>query len=103
MRRSRRASTRSSCSAISGRSAIHGRSEVCASEASRASVSTVAEAVRGPGSNSDSSPNMSLGPMTDSMFSRPSAARRPTFTLPLSTMYSVSPCSPSAKTVSPRV
>ena len=41
--------------------------------------------------------------MTDSMFSRPSAARRPIFTLPDSTMNSVSPCSPSVKTASPRV
>ena len=65
---------------------IHGRSELWANEASRASVRTVAVAVRGPGSNSDSSPNMSDGPITDSMFSRPSAARRPTFTLPDSTM-----------------
>ena len=48
-----------------------------------ASVTAVAVAVRGPGSNSDSSPNISPGPMTASRFSRPSAAVRPSFTLPL--------------------
>ena len=40
--------------------------------ASRTSVTAVADEVRGPGSNTDSSPNMSDGPITASRFSRPS-------------------------------
>ena len=41
---------------------------------------TVAE--RGPGSKSDSSPNIWPGPMIASRFSRPSVAERPSFTFP---------------------
>ena len=99
MRRSRRASTRSSCSAISGRSAIHVRSASRSIETARTSVTVVALEVRGPGSKIDSSPNMSDGPMIVSRFSRPSGARRTIFTLPETMMYSRSPGSPSAKIV----
>ena len=52
----------------------------------RVSVRAVAVAVRGPGSNSASSPTMSDGPMTAIRFWRPSAERRPSFTFPDMTM-----------------
>ena len=82
MRRKRRASTRSSCSAISGRSLIHAFSASRSIDTARTSVTVVADEVRGPGSKMESSPNMSDGPMIVSRFSRPSGERRPTFTLP---------------------
>jgi hypothetical protein len=41
---------------------------------------------RGPGSKRVSSPMISLGPTTDSRFSRPSEDSRPTFSLPVATM-----------------
>ncbi|CPU64044.1 Uncharacterised protein [Mycobacteroides abscessus] len=40
-------------------------------------------AVRGPGSKSESSPNISPGPRIDRRFSRPSLERRPSLILPL--------------------
>jgi len=82
VRRSRRASTRSSCSPISGWAVIHGRSMLFGILASRTSVTAVAVAVRGPGSKTDSSPNWSEGPITASTFSRPSGARRDSLILP---------------------
>ena len=82
VRRSRRANTRSSCSAISGRSAIHARSASRSIDTARTSVIVVALDVRGPGSKIDNSPNMSDGPMIVSRFSRPSGDRRPILTLP---------------------
>jgi hypothetical protein len=82
VRRSRRESTRSSCSAISGRSAIHVRSASRSIETARTSVMVVALDVRGPGSKSDISPNMSEGPMMVSRFSWPSGERLPILTLP---------------------
>jgi hypothetical protein len=102
VRRSRRASTRKSCSAISGRSAIHARKASRSIDTARTSVIVVALEVRGPGSKIDNSPNMSDGPMMVSRFSRPSGERRPIFTLPEMMMYNRSPGSPSAKTVCPR-
>jgi hypothetical protein len=86
VRRSRRASTRSSRSVISGRLAIH---EACASRsivARQTVVMAVAVTVRGPGSNIDNTPNMSDGPMMVSSFSRPSTDRRPIFTFPVIAM-----------------
>ena len=102
VRRSRRATTRSNCIAICGRSWTHFCSAVFGSRATRASVTTVAVAVRGPGSNSDSSPNWSDGPMIATRFSRPSDDRRPSFTLPASTMNRLSPGSPSWNRMVPR-
>jgi len=81
-RRSRCASARSMCSDTSGRSRSHGVSASCLSAASTASVTALAEEVLGRGSNSDSSPNISLGPITLNRFSRPSAAARVSFILP---------------------
>src|ERR671934_220820 len=49
VRRSLRATTRSSCSAISGRLVSHGRSAVLRSRARRVSVTAVAVAVRAAG------------------------------------------------------
>ena len=46
------------------------------------SVTAVTVAERGPGSNSDSSPNIWPGPRIASRFSRPSDEVRPSFTLP---------------------
>ena len=86
VRRSRRASTRSSCSPISGCASIQGRSIDCGIRASFTSVTAVAVAVRGPGSNTESSPNWSEGPITASTFSRPSGARRDSLILPVMTM-----------------
>ena len=47
-----------------------------------ATATAVAVALRGPGSNRDSSPNISPGPRIASRFSRPSPEARPSFTLP---------------------
>ena len=47
-----------------------------------ASVTAVTVAERGPGSKSESSPNIWPGPMIASRFSRPSEDERPSFTLP---------------------
>ena len=69
---------------------------------SRTSVTAVADEVRGPGSNTDSSPNMSDGPITASRFSRPSGECRPSLTLPDRMMNSRSPSSPSEKIALPR-
>ena len=66
------------------------------------SVTAVAVAERGPGSNSDSSPNIWPGPRIASRFSRPSADVRPSLTLPSVTTYSRSPASPSWNSTSPR-
>ena len=52
------------------------------SEANAASVTAVTVAERGPGSNSESSPNIWPGPRIASRFSRPSEEVRPSFTLP---------------------
>ena len=101
-RRSRCASARSMCSDTSGRSRRNGVSASCLSDASTASVTALAEEVRGLGSNKDSSPNISPGPMTLSKFSRPSAAARVSFILPSITTYRASPSSPSIKRCSPR-
>ena len=45
-------------------------------------ATAVAVIVRGPGSKRLSSPNISPGPRIATRFSRPSALRRPSFTLP---------------------
>ena len=82
VRRNRRASTRSNCSAISGRSEIHARNASRSIATVRTSVMVVALEVRGPGSKIDNSPNMSDGPMIVRRFSRPSEDRRPILTLP---------------------
>jgi hypothetical protein len=86
VRRSLRASTCSSRSPTSGCASIHGRSTPCGMRASLTSVTAVAVAVRGPGSNTDSSPNWSEGPITASTFSRPSGDRRESLILPDMTM-----------------
>ncbi len=101
VRRRRRASTRSSWSEISGRSAIQRLSAERSMDCTATSVTHTAEEVRGPGSKMDSSPNMSDGPRMDSRFSRPSGALRESFTLPEVTMYRLSPCSPSRMITSP--
>jgi hypothetical protein len=62
----------------------------------------VALAVRGPGSKTDSSPNMSDGPKMASSVSWPFGDRLPILTLPEMMMYSRSPGSPRANTVCPR-
>ena len=80
-RRIRRASTRSSCSAISGRSAIQTRSATRSIDTARTLVMVVLE-LRGPGSKIESSPNMSDGPVIISRWSRPSVERRPILTFP---------------------
>ena len=51
-----------------------------------ATVTAVTVAERGPGSNSESSPNICPGPWMASRFSRPSEEVRPSFTLPSVTM-----------------
>ena len=66
------------------------------------SVTAVTVAERGPGSKSDSSPNIWPGPRIASRFSRPSEEVRPSFTLPSATTYSLSPVSPSWNSTSPR-
>jgi hypothetical protein len=73
------------CSEISGRLRSRGSSESCGSTASVTSVTALALDVRGRGSNSESSPNISPGPITLSRFSRPSPAARVSFILPSST------------------
>src|SRR5215475_1050323 len=65
-------------------------------------VTAVALEVRGMGSKSDSSPNISPGPCTLSRFSRPSGAAFVSLILPDRMMYSFSPESPSANSRSPR-
>jgi hypothetical protein len=70
------------CSDTSGRSCSHGVSASCLSAASVASVTALAEEVRGRGSKRDSSPNISPGPITLNRFSRPSEAARVSFILP---------------------
>ena len=55
-----------------------------------------------PGSNSDSSPNISPGPRTAITCSRPSLDVWPSLILPSTMMKSRSPASPSEKTTSPR-
>ncbi len=59
--------------------------------------------MRGPGSNTLSSPNMSPTPSRARRFSRPSRAVRASFTLPLTMTYIASPVAPSRKIISPRV
>jgi hypothetical protein len=66
------------------------------------SVTAVTVAERGPGSNSDSSPNIWPGPRIASRFSRPSLEVRPSLTLPSETTNSRSPASPSRNSTSPR-
>ncbi len=73
------------------------------SPTSTASETDVAVAVRGPGSNRDSSPNISPGPRIASRFSRPSPEVRPSFTLPSMMTYTRSPGSPSWKSTSERL
>jgi hypothetical protein len=90
------------CIDTSGRSRSNGISASSLSEASTASVTALAEEVRGLGSNRDNSPNISPGPMTLSRFSRPSAAARVSFILPSITTYRASPSSPSMNRCSPR-
>ena len=58
-RRSRCTRARSMCSEISGRLRSNGSSESCGRTASVTSVTALALDVRGRGSNSDSSPNIS--------------------------------------------
>jgi hypothetical protein len=62
----------------------------------------VALEVRGPGSKTDNSPNMSDGPKMASRVSWPFGDRLPILTLPEMMMYSRSPGSPWANTVCPR-
>ena len=88
VRRSRWASAWSRCRATSGRPVSQLRRSSCASAPRRLSVTAIALAVRGRGSNSESSPNISPGPTTLSRFSRPSAAARVSLILPSSTTYS---------------
>ncbi len=102
VRRRRRAIARSSEIATSGRVCSQGWRSPWPRPSSFTSVSAEAVAVRGPGSNRDSSPIISLGPTTASMFSRPSAEVRCSFTLPSTMTYSRSPGSPSWNRDSPR-
>ncbi len=74
------------CMATSGRLDSHVRRSSWPSPARVASVMAVALAVRGLGSNSDSSPNISPGPCTLSRFSRPSGAARVSLILPFRMM-----------------
>ena len=76
------ARTRSSCSAISGRSAIHVRRASRSIETARTPVMVVALEVRGPGSKTDNSPNTSDGPKMASRVSWPFGDRLPILTLP---------------------
>ena len=97
VRRSRWARACSSASATSGRPVSQGRRAEWPTAISVASVSAVAVAVRGPGSNSDNSPSSSPGPRIASRLSRPSEAVCPSLTLP-SVMTNIrSPGSPSRK------
>mgnify|MGYP003694683647 CR=1 FL=1 len=75
-RRSRRASACSMCMETSGRSSSQPAQRVMGSAASVASVTALADDVRGRGSNSDSSPNISPGPITLIRF-LPAVGRRP--------------------------
>src|SRR3954452_13312596 len=102
VRRKRCARARNRCTDTPGRSSSSGRSPSWSSEASELSVTAVAVAVRGPGSKSESSPNISPGPSTARRFSRPSTAAREIFTFPSRTMNRRSPVSPSLNTRCPR-
>ena len=73
------------------------------SDSNLESVTAVAVAVRGPGSKSESSPNISPGPRIESKFSRPSVEVVPSFSFPSTTTYNRSPPSPSLKSVLPFV
>jgi hypothetical protein len=101
VRRSLRARAASRCMATSGRPLSQLRRSSWARAARRISVTADALIVRGRGSNSESSPNISPGPIRLIRFSRPSADVLVSLTLPSSTTYSRSPVSPSSNSRSP--
>ncbi len=102
LRRSRCASCRSRPRARSGRSASSGNRSASVRARTVESTTALAREERGPGSKTDSSPNIWPGPRTDSRFSRPSAAAWVSLILPASTRNSRSLTSPSSNSTAPR-
>src|SRR5699024_1036122 len=101
-RRSRPASWANNPCATSGCRVSDFISSSCSRQRISAGVTALAVDERGPGSNSDSSPNIWPGPSTAIRFSRPALPRRPSFTLPLTTTYNRSSVSPSWNNTPPR-